>query len=511
MMNLELPRDYRDRLETILKAMLPLEGPGAPRSGESAKVIHDAVWGSRLFYPWEMTLLDSPLLQRLRGIHQIGTAFMTYPSAVHTRFTHTLGVTILADRLLRRLTENAAAFRQDISISQRDVYTVRLAGLLHDIGHCFFSHASEKIINPIIYQLKKSLGLGRVKPHEFFAFIIIHHPAFERFWDARILPLFPNKSLAPDPKEAALMIIGRPPDKERRHLQDIISGPYDVDKLEYLYRDAHMAGLDISYDIERYFYKIRIFRQPDGTNRLAMDQGGVRAVEQLIFSKMMLYSFIYHHQKVLATDSLVCDLILELIDHPQAGPIRISHPLDFLLYNDHDLLSAAMPPVSERFDRIKRRLQGRRLPKRCFVINREFVEDIQADRAVKDSYEKLKRLGRDMPVSTRPMRQSIVDLINAAGRVRADLDDLHVVIPGLPPLDEPTRAPVITVDNRLAAMGEFFDLESWQKTYDLKKFRGYFFSSEAIRREASRAVRDYLSDEFGLTFKRQALVEAKIG
>jgi len=102
-LNMPQPVDFKsccDHLRKILETELI---PKRSFSDPGMKVIHDPLWGSRLFYPWEIALLDTPLLQRLRRIYQLGTAYLTYPSGVHNRFSHSLGVTVLAGRLINRL------------------------------------------------------------------------------------------------------------------------------------------------------------------------------------------------------------------------------------------------------------------------------------------------------------------------------------------------------------------------------------------------------------------------
>ena len=82
--------EFNTRAEVFVNKMLI---DFKPASYREIKVIHDPVWGTIKFYPWELQILDSPLLQRLRSINQLGLAVLTYPSAHHSRFEHTLGVT----------------------------------------------------------------------------------------------------------------------------------------------------------------------------------------------------------------------------------------------------------------------------------------------------------------------------------------------------------------------------------------------------------------------------------
>lgn len=502
--------EYSKKLEEILRLdLLPPKHRGYCPPAQ--KVIHDALWGSRLFYPWEIALIDTPLLQRLRQIYQLGTAYLTYPSAVHTRFSHTLGVTILAGRLITRLKEKLEIQDSDIQITKKDIYTVRVAGLLHDIGHCFFSHASEKVLQHIMRPILVELGID-AKPHEIIGHLIIKNEYFKEYWNSFILNMFPSAADAPDLDEIAKIIVKIPHSEDRRFIQEIISGPYDVDKLEYLYRDAKTAGLEISYDIERYFYKITIAKSAQTTYRLVMDLGGIRAIEQIIFSKMMLFSFVYHHQKVLATDELVFDMLMELLIEAPKGQININHPLDFLRYTDYDLLSRNLEGPSDKFNRIRRKLIYRDLPKRCFVLNKEFVNNFENDESIKKSYGKLLSKLRGIPDEVNNIRSEVLKILQERFKLsNVSIDDLYVSYPKIPQMDEAASAPVIDSNGEIRAMSEYFhDLEGWQKTYDLKKLRGYFYAKDTIRKQACQAIQIYLDEVFNLKFDQYAMLEAKM-
>ena len=126
---------------------------GGLRSG-FPKVFNDPIWGTIELFPWEVVLLDSPLIQRLRGVRQLGLAHFVYPGAGHDRLEHVRGVVEAAERMLGRLARNAKhrrlyGARPDQAIpelSDNDHYVVRLAALLHDLGHGPFSHAIEPLI-----------------------------------------------------------------------------------------------------------------------------------------------------------------------------------------------------------------------------------------------------------------------------------------------------------------------------------------------------------------------------
>src|SRR6266446_10570373 len=100
------------------------------------KLIRDPIFGFQTLRSYETLIIDTPLFQRLRGVFQTSLTYLTYPSSIHTRFEHSLNCMNLASKVLREL-------QPANSISDAEHAEVRLAALLHDIGHCVFSHGSE--------------------------------------------------------------------------------------------------------------------------------------------------------------------------------------------------------------------------------------------------------------------------------------------------------------------------------------------------------------------------------
>lgn len=161
--------------------------------GIEAKTIHDPIWGSNEYSEWEMQLIDSPLIQRLRNISQVGLAVLTYPAARHSRFEHTLGVAAATKRLVERINSNCETFK----INQEVKCKLILAALLHDVGHCFYSHLSESIygnLQDFAYLKKEIQNIYGVKPkaHEILSLIIINSPAFKIFFKKYVS--YPYKS-----------------------------------------------------------------------------------------------------------------------------------------------------------------------------------------------------------------------------------------------------------------------------------------------------------------------------
>lgn len=224
--------------------------------GIESKTIHDPIWGSTDYAEWEMQLIDSPLIQRLRNISQVGLAVLTYPAARHSRFEHTLGVAAATKRLVDRINVNCVNFAIPQDIKNKLV----LAAIMHDVGHCFYSHLSETIYGNLkdFANLKKDIkDIYGVKPkaHEILSLIIVNSDSFKRFFKASVN--FPNKSnLDKLCEDVGKIIIGVnivENGKIQSYQTSIINGSFDVDKLDYIKRDSYTAGLALDFDIERLF------------------------------------------------------------------------------------------------------------------------------------------------------------------------------------------------------------------------------------------------------------------
>lgn len=336
---------------------------------KSFKVIHDPIWGTNRFSWMELALIDTPLLQRLRVIHQTGLAHYVYPSARHARFEHSLGVVTIASRIFDALAQRNSRDLQTIvsAVTKQKDYPqaiarlrqeLRLAALLHDTGHSLFSHASERVFSkiPLLQEGVEELSsfVGKEKgAGEVLSFCLAQTDAV-----AGVLRRAEKKILKSDSESdfsgkidldnVALMIVGRAKHPFLQFLGDIVSSGFDSDKLDYLLRDAIGAGLPLKYDVERYLYTAQLEKdeltddeneleklyklvgtrverhdaKPPAarypyydTYRLRLPKQAMSTIEQIVICKLMLYSYIYHHQKVRAAEGLLERLLNGLVEH----------------------------------------------------------------------------------------------------------------------------------------------------------------------------------------------------
>jgi len=336
--------DFYARTERFVKEKL--RGYYPEKLGK--KVIHDTIWGSVVYNGWEIQLVDSPLFQRLRDIQQLGRAEMTYPAARHTRFEHSLGVVAIAARMMEKLRE-----RSDTrTITDADINKVRLAALLHDVGHCFYSHLSERVYSklPEFKEMREYVcrefedGVSP-QPHELFSYLIVKSRAFAEFFYERIS--YPEKGDLEDCirllDECANIIIGRNNvsvvngrECVDAFMTSVVNGSFDADKLDYTQRDSYTSGIALSYGVDRFLMKILVCEEQDEKGRtvfgLAVSSDVVTTIEELLFNRGMLYVYMYRHQKVLAAEAVVRAVIYALL---ALG--KLKHPCDFLELTDRDI------------------------------------------------------------------------------------------------------------------------------------------------------------------------------
>lgn len=234
------------------------------------EVIRDPLWNNIRLEPEALAVIDTPAVQRLRYVRQLGHAFLVYPGATHTRFEHALGAYHLARRVLAELGEPGEPERREVT----------LAALLHDIGHYPFSHALEEAGLPHHEDLAaRHLTTGALAA------------TLERLGvpAARLLPLIQGTSPSP--------------------LGAIVAGSLDVDKLDYLSRDATMCGVPYGViDVDRLLTSLTL---ADG--QLALHAKGLAALESLLFAKYQMYRNVYWHHAVRSATSMFKRLVRRTI------------------------------------------------------------------------------------------------------------------------------------------------------------------------------------------------------
>lgn len=485
--------DFTNKLEAIVERIL--DGY-EPRKVTDDKIIRDAVWGFNVFQKHEINIIDSPLLQRLRRIHQTALAVLTYPSSTHTRFEHSLGCVVIADKMMRAINDKHRT-EQVTSVQRAET---RLAALLHDCGHGPFSHASEAVYGDAPFEIaalktaEKDL-FGAASPHEIVGYCIVKSRAFRALW-GRIVSLYNVQSdrLSCDLNGISLdrvasMILGRKAaDDYRKYISQIVNGPFDADKFDYIIRDGYFTGLVTAIDVERLFVSLDWVPFSEHSNpshaedNLCMDLGGATVLEQVLFNKMMLFSSFYHHHKVRASYRLIESIFESLIKEKFAlGDVVLDQAPNFLLLDDGAILSST--PTNSWPDMAKKgvtALRERRLPKRALVVTKDAFSDahsraeyfmLRDDKQLRTSQEEeiSKNAGNISPV--------FVDCPDEPGFAVSGLHSLVRLRPGQ----------YVTLD-------ELYPASGWVSGYSEYRYRSYVFSPEgsevAVNAAALNVFRD---------------------
>jgi HD superfamily phosphohydrolase len=270
------------------------------------QVIRDPVWGDIPITPEVKVLLDCADMQRLRGVSQLGNVALVYPGATHTRFQHSLGVYYLAVRLLKELVEQGVEFSND------DINVFLAASLLHDIGHYPYSHVLEGL--PSYF-----------RRHELISGELIQRGKIrEALHEINV-----------DPKRVANVIhpVNGSLKQSDQLLHNLLNGPIDPDKLDYLVRDAYYCGVPYgNLDVDRLIRSTRLTE--DGTDIVITDRG-IAPTESVIFSLYMMYRNVYWHHTVRIADLMLKRAVQDAIEDYSVSPqefigLKDSELFDFL-------------------------------------------------------------------------------------------------------------------------------------------------------------------------------------
>ncbi len=225
-------------------------------------------------------LIDAPAFRRLARISQLGLVSLVYPAAIHTRFEHSLGVYRLALLLLKRLAHDK---RFAAIVTPDDAQVFLVAALLHDLGHWPFCHPIEDI------------RLPSVPNHELFAnsFLLEGEIADTLRDDWGI-----------NPRRVVALLSEKPRDPASRILASMLSGPVDIDKMDYLFRDSLHAGVPYGrqFDQRRLIGSLCLNKAGNG---LAVTDKGKTATELMVFARYVMFSEVYWHHGVRSATAMI--------------------------------------------------------------------------------------------------------------------------------------------------------------------------------------------------------------
>ena len=308
------------------------------------KIIRDPLWNTIRLDPTALRIVDTAEFQRLRYIRQLGWTHLVYPGATHTRFDHALGVYHLTRQALRRLRDQGGVPPE----AWEDEELVPYAALLHDIGHYPFSHALEELEADYVPSDHEEVG--------------------RRFFQSPAL----RDAMAPlglaAPERIHQLITG----ESAVPLRGLISGSLDLDKMEYLRRDARFCGVPYGeVDVPRLLQALVLVKDPEsGAYEVGVHEKGVAALESLLFAKYQMFRNVYWHHAVRAATALYKRIVEESLRAGLLDPDELVGPTDEELL--HEIGRRALEDDGETAARIATRwlpaLRRRRLPKRAVEL-----------------------------------------------------------------------------------------------------------------------------------------------
>lgn len=369
-------------------------------------VLRDSIWGDVELGENELALIDTPAFQRLRGVRQLGFTDLVFPGAHHTRFEHSLGVAHLARQAVGRL----RSLPSTPPLADPEVRAFLAAALLHDIGHYPFSHAVEE------------LEVEQIRDHEELAAETIRGEPV-----AGIL----RERWGVDPGDVAWLVAGDDDGAAEargeglRLLRLVLNSGLDVDKLDYLVRDARAANVPYGMvDVQRLISSLDVFRDETGVHRLAIARKGVAALQSLVFAKYMMFATVYWHHACRAAVVMLLRSLQEALRGGELEARRLEQADDATLIAL--LRSPTMPPLSRD---LGQRLLERRLYKRAAQIG---IDDA--------GFGALQPLWRRPDQRIELEDRWAAELGLAPGSVLIDIPEPKALGTALPPVVEPGGA-----------------------------------------------------------------------
>ena len=328
--------------------------------------IRDPIHGFIQLNDIEAKLIQTYPFQRLRFIHQLGTTSWVYPTGVHTRFDHSLGVLQLASRIVERL-------KLQVRIDDIDEKVFRIAALLHDIGHAPFSHVGEDM-----ELFEKGWN------HEKMGEKIIR--------DTEIADII-KKTISEKNIDRIVFVItgiGKPYSPLDNLFNILLTGQAGIDRMDYLLRDSHFLGVMYGkFDLERILETLRY----DDENNLYWEEGGVHALEQFLLARYFMFTEVYFHKTRRILDYHLARLIKEYLSSRENSEFLPMDAKQYIEINDISVLSWMLESDSFHKDLFFKReffrkidIESKDHPEEAEIVRWEWLESEMERKFDKSDY-----------------------------------------------------------------------------------------------------------------------------
>ena len=379
--------------------------------------IKDPVHGYVYITEPEKEIIDSFPVQRLRRLRQLAGAEYVYPGANHTRFEHSIGVMYLAGLL----SENPNLSQH---LSEDEPQILRIAALLHDVGHGPFSHIFEHLLQKFLDKTHEDMTTWVIQKSELSDTL---------------------NSLGYDPKMIGKLAVGMLHRSGKAFMDQVIRSAVDVDKLDFIVRDTYHTGAEYGYvDIFRLIHMLDVIDE-----NLAVDLGALSALESFILARIESFKSIYFHRVGRAAQIMIAMAMEEAKD--ELGLVDFKSVEEYLAFNDYTVWT---------------------MLKNC-KKSRGLIENLERRRLLKCAYDQTFYV-RDKTVSSIFSVEEIRDQMTEKIASEAGVDPRLVVIdvPTLPSVPyrhsillEPMEIPVFSktrdgkkVPQRLSDVSKIFDV-----------------------------------------------------
>jgi HD superfamily phosphohydrolase len=371
---------------------------------EYSKTIMDSVHGPIQLTELEYNLLQLPPLNRLHDIHHLGLTYLVYPAAKTSRFEHSLGVLHLANKMIYQILGSASldglkeAFNLNPNSEKftencyRIIQTVRLAALLHDVGHGPYSHVSEPILRKVLKdeEIEEAKDLFNCRSerdipvHEYFSYKMITEK------DSIIRKTIESYKI--NVEDVANLLIKKRAEDSTEILRKIISSQLDADRMDYLLRDSHATGLPFGLtDINRIIINIFIEKYNE-KYQLIVHERALRAVEDILDARIKMHKSLYGHHLVCALEELLKMAIESMVEE---GELKYEdfRPENFLKGEvDDTFIRFKLRKHQETHPEFKAFFDRRYIP--VALIKREtdfddFIEEIKRKSSIEPSDEEI--------------------------------------------------------------------------------------------------------------------------
>ncbi|KAL1318158.1 hypothetical protein AAHE18_15G186100 [Arachis hypogaea] len=317
-----------------------------------------------LFLQLSLKFIDTEQFQRLRELKQLGLANMVYPGAVHSRFEHSLGVYWLAGQSIEML-KNFQGL--ELGINRFDMQTVKLAGLLHDIGHGPFSHLFEREFLPKVTN-------GSHWSHEQMSVNMVDYIVNEHHIDVDPEMIKRVKEMILASSEFTLPRSST----EKGFLYDIVANGrngIDVDKFDYIARDCRACGLGCNFEFQRLLETMRVL-----DDEICYRAKEYLSIHKLFSTRADLYRTVYTHPKVKAIELMVVDALVQANDYLEISS-HILNPSEYWKLDDTIIKTIETAPSQELKEsrELILRIRRRNLYQFCneYAVPKDMVENFK--------------------------------------------------------------------------------------------------------------------------------------